>query len=323
MTHFYDNFLNALEERFPRKSDLVSALAELLPLERESLYRRLRKEVYFSAEETMLVAQAWNISLDNIIHVQTNKTRPFYSNMIEYVHPQEADYAILERYNHDLELFVQDPNGKRVEVITALPRSLYSRSEPLTRLFTMKWLFKYGRAQDVMNYGNITIPERMRKLDLEYVRLMHQIPEIHSIHDNHIIERLIDDIIYFRSIGMITEEEVTLLRDELLQLIDFMERVTMSGSFPGVGNKFFFYLSHTWLDTEYLLFESDLLTWSFVRILERNTIASTDRQIFDKFMNVVQATKRSSVLMSGSNALQQVEFFSRQRSLVSSMQGAM
>ena len=323
MAHFYDNFLNALEERFPRKSDLVNALAELLPLEKESLYRRLRKEVYFSAEETMLVAQAWNISLDNILRIHQNKTRPFYSNMIEYVQPQEVDYHILERYNRDLRLFVQDPKGKRVEVITALPRSLYSRSEPLTRLFTMKWLFKYGSAHDIMNFGNIQIPDRMRQLDLEYVRLMHEIPEIHSIHDSHIIERLIDDILYFRSIGLITEEEVILLRDELLQLIDFMERVTASGSFPGVRNKFFFYLSHTWLDTEYLLFESELQRWSFVRILERNSIASTDKKVFDKFMNVVQATKRSSVLMSGSNALQQVEFFSRQRSLVSSMQDAM
>ncbi|MCL2728312.1 MAG: hypothetical protein FWD56_08020, partial [Bacteroidales bacterium] len=64
---FYDNFLNTIEKHYPRKSDLANALMEILPLEKESVYRRLRKDVYFSAEEVMQIAQAWGISLDNLI----------------------------------------------------------------------------------------------------------------------------------------------------------------------------------------------------------------------------------------------------------------
>ena len=313
---FYDHFLKTIEMHYPRKSDLANALIEILPLEKESVYRRLRKDVYFSAEEVMQIAQVLGISLDNIICSNPTKTRPFHFSMVEYVQPQEADYQILEDYNRDLEVIGQDPNGRMVEVINTLPRSLYSRSELLTRFFTMKWLYKYALSQEVKPLGSIRIPERMRSLDLEYVRLVHNVSEVHSIHDSRFVERTVDDIAYFRSVGMVTEDEAALLRDELLTLIDYMADVANIGYFRHTGNKLFFYLSHTWLDSEYLLFESNLLTLSSVRILERNSIASTDKKVFDKFMNMVQAIKCSSVLMSGSNTLQQVEFFSRQRTMV-------
>jgi len=317
---FYDNFLRALEERYPRKSDLANALMEVLTLEKESVYRRLRKDVYFSVEETMQIAKAWNISLDNIIQTNPSKTRPFHFNMVEYVHPREADYKILENFNRNLELIAQDPGGKMIEVLNALPRGLYCRSEHLTRFVTMKWLYKYGNSEDIVPFSGIQIPERMRAIDMEYVRLVHEIPEVHSIHDERFIEHLIDDILYYRSIGMVTEDELTLLRNELISILDYIEEVTIKGQFLYTGNKLLFYLSHTWLETEYALYESKDLSMSFVKVLERNAIASTDKKVFDRFMNMVQATKRSSVLMSESNALQQVEFFKRQREIIMGIQ---
>ena len=320
MEHFYNNFLKALEERYPRKSDLTNALMDVLHLEKESIYRRLRKNVYFTAEETLQIAGAWNISLDNIISVNPDKTRPFHFSMIEYVDAREADYKILENYNRDLELVARDPDGRMIEVLNSIPRSLYCRSELLTRFYTMKWLYKYGMSEEVAPFGEIHLSERMRNLEMEYVECVHNISEVHAIHDNRFIEHLVDDILYFHSIGMVTEDEAVMLREELLTLLDYMEEVTVNGYFPDTKNKLFFYVAHTWLPTEYILFESKYLIRSSVSILERNAVASYDQKVFDRFMNMVQATKRSSVLMSGSNILQQVEFFNLQRSLIKTIQ---
>ena len=315
MRHFYDGFLQALAERYPRKSDLTNALMDVLPLEKESIYRRLRKDVYFTAEEMMRISNAWNISLDNIIYTNLDKTRPFHFDMIEYVHPQEIDYELLEKHNRILEIICQDPEGKMVEVTNTLPRSLYCRSELLMRFFTMKWLYKYGLPEETLMLSDIHIPERIRELDREYVELMHNIPEVHKLHDSRFIEYLVDDIIYFQTIGMVTDDEVALLRDELLALVDYMVDTATTGYFHS-GKRFYFYLSHTWLETEYFLYESKFLTMSFVTIFGRNSIASFDREVFNKFMNMAQFVKRSSVQMSESNALKQVEFFANQRNKI-------
>jgi hypothetical protein len=311
-TSAYDNFLAALKERYPSKPERVNLLADMLTLEKESVYRRLRGEVLFTAAEVMRIAEAWNISIDNIVASNHEKTTPFRLQSVEFVDPTEPDYTIVEQHNRDLELVGNDPDGMAIEVVNTLPRGLYTRSEPLTRFFTMKWLYKHA-PERALNFGDIRIPERMRELDREYVRISHRIPEMHSIHDARMIEYLVDDMVYYHSLGMLTDDDHVLLRGELMTLVDYLEEVTMRGLFPEGTGKLFFYLSHTWIETEYFLYRSRSFNMSLVKVLERNYLSSLDARVIDRFMNMAFATKRMSVLMSGSNALQQKDFFSRQR----------
>jgi len=319
MTHHYDNFLAALTARFGSKSELAGALMELLYLEKESVYRRLRKDVYFSAEEVMRIAGAWNISLDNIVSADPGKTRPFHFKMIRYADPAEADYRMLEQFNRDLRSVAGDPAGRMYEMLNSLPRGLYGRSEPLTRFFTMKWLYKFGSPDETRGFGDIRVSERMRALDLEHIRLVHAIPEVHSIHDIRLFENVVDEIAYFNSIGMLTRTDVALLRDELIAIVDYVENVTRRGTFPATGNRLFFYLSHRWIDTEMTLYESSSLNLSTIKIIERNSVASEDGVVMERLKNLVRSMKQSSVLLSESNALQQTEYFARQRSVVEAL----
>jgi hypothetical protein len=312
MASFYDNFLVILEERYPHKPDRVNALMDLLQLEKESVYRRLRGDVYFAAEEVMRIASAWSISIDNIVAVNREKTRPFRLKTVEFIDPTEEDYAILERHNRDMALVASDPEGLAVEVVNGLPRGLYARSEHLTRFFTMKWRHKY-LPEKTLKFSEINIPERMQELDREYIRISHQISEMHSIHDSRMIEHVVEEMIYYRSIGMLNDDDVLLLRDDLMALVDYMEDVTGTGIFPSKKGKIFFYLSHTWIDNEYFLYRSHDLNMSLVKVLERNYLTSMDKKVLNRFMKMALATRRMSVLISGSNALQQAEFFSRQR----------
>lgn len=317
--HFFDNFLVALAERHPRKTDLVNALMEILPLERESIYRRLRKDVLFTSEEIVQISSAWNISLDNIISSNPGKTKPFSLSMIEYINPQEADYKLFEGYNRMLEVIGKDPDGRIIEITGSMPGSWYNQYENLTRFFTMRWLYKYNMPDNYVMFSDIRIPERMRALEREYVDLIHNIPEVYAVHELHFIEHLISQIHYFRSIRLLTEDEVTSLRDELLDLVNKMESVAIKGYFPDTGKKYFLYLSHAGLEAEYFLYESKSLSMSMVRVLERNGITSFDKKVFQKFTNMFEAVKRLSVLVSVSNTLQRAEFFTRQKNLIMSL----
>ncbi len=168
MTRFYTHFMAILQKRYPVKSDLVNALTDLLHLEKESIYRRLRYDVYFTAEEMMRIAGAWNISLDNIVSTYPDKTMPFHLQMTGFVDPTEEDYAILEQHNRGLELVAADPKGFAIEIVNALPRGLYARSEHLTRFFSMKWYHKY-KPEKALAFSQVRIPQRLRNIDLEYI----------------------------------------------------------------------------------------------------------------------------------------------------------
>ena len=318
MKPFYDNFLAALEERYPSKSELVNALVDLLHLEKESVYRRLRKDVLFSADEMMHISGSWNISLDNIIFVNPRKSHSFHLKILQFLDPQEEDYVIMEQHNRDLELVAADPAGMSIKIVNALPRGLYAKSEPLTRFFFMKWRHKFA-PEKALNFCDVHLSERMKEINSEYCRIERCISEMHSIHDPRLVKNLVDEIVYYRSIGMLTREDAALLREELLKLVDYVENVSLTGYFPDTGNKMFFYLSHTWIETEYLLFKSKNFNLSLVKVMECNNIASYDKNILDRFMKTLLATKRMSVLMSESNALKQAEFFTLQRNIIKTL----
>jgi len=91
--NWYDNFIELLYKRHPKKQDLVQELMDLLYIEREAVYRRLRKDVVFTANELAKIAIDWNISLDDIICINTD-TVSFQMRKLNYINPskQESDF---------------------------------------------------------------------------------------------------------------------------------------------------------------------------------------------------------------------------------------
>lgn len=63
----YDTILNAIREKIPNRIILANTLAELLNIEKEAVYRRLRGEVAFSFVEIAAISSSLGISLDNIV----------------------------------------------------------------------------------------------------------------------------------------------------------------------------------------------------------------------------------------------------------------
>lgn len=63
----HDAFIGELSRKVPRRADLVNQIADILKLEKESVYRRMAGKVNFSVRETGILAQALNISLDSLL----------------------------------------------------------------------------------------------------------------------------------------------------------------------------------------------------------------------------------------------------------------
>lgn len=108
----YDNLLNAIKEEFPQKTNLVNALVDLLCIEKETVYRRLRGEVAFTFAEIVTIANAFGISLDNLVGTVTAKSRPFQLKLVDFVNPMETDYDMLDQYIDILGLAREDDRSE-------------------------------------------------------------------------------------------------------------------------------------------------------------------------------------------------------------------
>ncbi|MCC8143876.1 MAG: hypothetical protein LIO97_08295 [Tannerellaceae bacterium] len=86
----------AIQKRVPDRPKLVNMLMEILFLEREAVYRRLRGKVPFTFAEVVTITRKFYLSLDEIIQMGDSKSRPFISQDITHNDPQASAYSMMK-----------------------------------------------------------------------------------------------------------------------------------------------------------------------------------------------------------------------------------
>ena len=92
----YESFLAELRKKIPQGAKLTNTLVDMLYIEREAVYRRLRGEVPFTFMEVMVITKELGISLDNLTETDTCKSRPFQLKLVEYANPLDADFRMMQ-----------------------------------------------------------------------------------------------------------------------------------------------------------------------------------------------------------------------------------
>ena len=100
----------------------------MLCIEKEAVYRRLRGEVAFTFAEIVTIANAFGISLDNLVGTVTAKSRPFQLKLVDFVNPMETDYDMLDQYIDILGLAREDDRSELIDCTNILPQQLYMKN---------------------------------------------------------------------------------------------------------------------------------------------------------------------------------------------------
>jgi len=309
----YNGFLDALRKKVPQNAVLANQLAEILTIEKEAVYRRLRGEVPFTFFEIAAISRELNISLDGLIGIGSTITRSFQLRLMEYVQPSEEHIRTLDTL---AELVVRSQELPESEIAYAgnmLPSPLFLAYENLTRFYHFKWLYQYGRETDVKPLAQVHISAEMDEVYRKFIRGTRQIRTTYYILDYMIFQYLINDIRYFESIRLITRPEVEQLRVDILRLLDDLERIAAKGEYLKNEHPVYVYISHINLATNYCYFETPEVTLSMIKVFTLNEIVSEDDESFGKIKTWVRSLKRLSTMISVSGERSRIEFFDKQR----------
>jgi hypothetical protein len=291
---------------------------DLLSLEREAVYRRLRKDVIFSIYEIAKIANAWNISLDAIFGLIPDKTCLFQIDLLGYEDPTEQDIEVMTNYLNFLSILTTSPKSEYMEISNSLPRSLFAGFPMLAKFYAFKWMYQYGN-QSIIPFSQMMFSKKLLQIGEEYYNKIKQIANVSYIWDNMIIQYLVNDIQYFSSIYLLADEEIQLLKENIYSFLKYMEEIASKGCFPDTKNKVDLFISRINIDTNYSYFYSETIKISGIRLFIKEMASSTDQIVFENFKNRMLAKKRSSVQISGVDEKQRIEFFKKQRELVNSI----
>jgi hypothetical protein len=316
---WYDNFLDSLYERYPHKAQLTEALMDLLTIEREAVYRRLRKNVMFPFHEVVKIAKTWNISIDAIIGANTGHLHPFRLQVLKYINPSKEDIEAMDNFINFLNLFTSSTDSEYMEVTNTLPGSLFTGFPELARYYIFKWMYQYATEGDIYSFAQVVLPEKIRQIGNSFYVDIKNTANINYIWDPMLFNYIVNDIKYFASIYLIGEDDKELLKKELSAFLDYMSEVSSKGCFPETGNKVNLYISQINLDTNYSYFYSKDIKVCRIKTFIKHEMSSSDPEMTENFRKWLNLKKRTSIQISGVDERQRIEFFIKQRQLIDSL----
>lgn len=313
-----NRLLDAIKHKLPKDANMANILTDILFIGKEAAYRRLRGEVSFTLYEAALIARKFQISLDSIINLAPFENLIFELKPQRFYNLRDIDYKMLEEYIDVLKFSKTDPKAEQVFTSNVFPQFPSHKHYLLTKYSSFRWMYLNEKADAIKSFHEMEFPDRLYKLCRDCVNETMNIANTSYIWDSTIFQSIVKEIKYFSNIELINAQDVLLLKNELEELLNFIERITAIGCFEN-GNKIQIYISDITSDTGYAYLDTEYLHLSMINAFALNYLVALDKRTLDKIKERVQSLKRVSTLISESGEEQRLRFLRAQREIVSTL----
>jgi hypothetical protein len=309
------NLIAAIREKVPHDNNLAIYLAGKLSLGRESVYRRLRGEICFTFDEIATLSLDLGFSVDNIIGTKKSESALFNIHML-----QNTDYFNIYKnkmleYGRMFREMSSRPDAEAYMSINSLPYYFYIKYENLSRFRIYKWLHQNQKIGINDKFSEFELSVDILNTHKIFYNDIQTIPSTTIIMDNNIFWSAAKDVEYFYKRGLLSEEDLHLLKTELLNMVNRLEESATNG-FDECGTKLSIYYSSVDLEASYLHFKSGDRQFAQVRIFSISAIDSYDTRLCGILKNWIESLKKYSVLVSGSGEIQRFEYMNKQRGYI-------
>jgi len=316
--NWYNFFMENLHEIFPKNVQLTQELMDLLCLEREAVYRRLRKDVIFHANEVIKIASAWNISLDEIVGINSHGIS-FQMQLLNFLTPSKRETYNLKKRINALDFLNTTHYSEFMEICNRIPRPLCAGFPNMFRFKIFDWEYLYYQNEILKPFSQIIIPKKIAQEFDHYKKNMLSVTDSHFILDPNIIEYFVQSIQYYHSISLISDEEKAILKIELLDFLDYFGEIAYHGHYPETGNKASLYISKIYIDTNYSYLYCENLKTCRIHAFGQYDIVSSELNMVNDFRTWMNLKKRSAIQITEANEKYRIEYISKQRYIINGL----
>lgn len=312
------NLIEVMKNKIPDGVNLANTLMDILYIGKEAVYRRLRGEVPFTLNEASIISKKLGVSLDQIVGISYTNNAMFDLNLLHYSDPIKTYYTLLNHYLKVFESLHDDPTSELSTASNMIPQTFYLKYENLSKFRLFKWMYQNEKVNCVKYFSELSISDELKQAQKDFVNATLYIQTTNYIWDSMMFFYLVNDIKYFGSIHLITDEEVIKLQEELLQLLDDLENIASKGKFE-TGKDVHIYISNINFEATYSYVETSSLQLSLIRIFSINSITSSDKDMCKSMKEWIQSLRKFSTMISESGEMQRIQFFKKQREIVEKM----
>ncbi len=315
-----EKLIQTIREYLPEKENMASVLMDILSLGKEATYRRLRGDVLFTLEDAAKISRKFGFSLDKVIGeslVLDNNKWAYTDIDLGYF---SSEY--MEKYKQRIKLFSDifnnlsnQPQATIRIAMNHLPYYFTFPHKKLSLFVHYKKVYLTFGQNPGFRFSDFTKPQQNRAEELQLVEKYLAIPKHLLILDRNVFRSTMKDIVYFYQRKLISEEEFSQLKEELLEILSSLENITATGKFSS-GSEVLVYLLDIELDTSYAHFEANQFACSVFYTYFIDTLSFYNSKACEIQKNWIESLKRYSTLITQTGEMQRVEFFNKQRELI-------
>ena len=310
--------VNTVLKNIPKNIKPVIYLMELLDISRESVYRRLRKDIPFSVDELTKLALTLNISLDEIIGGNKKERILLDLGLRKPGNSLDSFSEMLYIYSFYINNLIPAKNSNMFMALNSI-FPLYTVYFPnLFKFQYFKWLVE-NQEDSKNNFSSLTLPQELCVLQQKVAEEIKIICNSTLILTPNICLSTIKDIQYYYQRKLLNREDLESLKTDLLDFVNAAENVAKTGRYEGGNSQIDIYISIPYINSNTVYIEhgdvSEVHYWiyPYSPIIVRNSIISNIHKQW--FVSM----KKSSTLITQSNEILQVDFFDSQRKLINKL----
>lgn len=314
----HELLIKAIQNKVPQNVNVASYVAEVLDIEKESAYRRLRGNVSFTLQEASILVSKLNISMDEIIAKAISEEIRMVMHLPQQ-YTQHYSMRLKEPWHldQDIQFLKELANNPLSEIgvaLSGISLSLYHNYPFLTKFYLLQYLFNLG--------NKITFDKVESSLTPAYrndFRELFRSISTYYIWDRKITQNLVDDILFFKNIQMLSDNDVENLKQELHEFFNDLNEWADLGHFPDTGKRFEFYVSESHIDVSYAYMCSDKVFVSMYTSFTLLTTSSDEKIPYKNVSDWVKSLRRSAIQISESNERERRIFFAKQHAIVDTL----
>jgi hypothetical protein len=292
---------------------------ELLDLSRESVYRRIRKDIPFSMNELTKLALTLNFSLDEIVEGSKRERIFFDLGSRNSNSSMDSFPAIFQEYNSYINNLSKARNSCVYIALNCIYPLFTIFSPNLFKFHYFKWLIETQDNLQKYYFSDFTLPSELCAMQQKITEEIKNARNVTIILSPNIIVSIIKNIQYYYQRKLIDKESLEILKEDLLKVTDFAENVAKNGKLEGGNSQIDIYISIPYINSNTIYLEYDDISEVHYWIYSTNPMVIRNSDLGNIQKKWFLSLKKSSTLITQSNEILQADFFDSQRKLINKL----
>jgi hypothetical protein len=308
--------VNTVLKNIPKNIKPVIYLMELLDLSRESVYRRIRRDIPFSMNELTKLSLTLNFSLDEIIEGSKRERIFFDMGLKNQDNSVDSFSAVFQEHSTYINNLSKAKDSHVFMALNYIHPLFTVFFDDLFKFHYFKWLVETQDDLPKIYFSNLVLPQELCALQQKIAEEVKSVRNVSIILSPNINLSIIKDIQYFYQRKLIGKEDLEILRKDLLRMSDFAENVAKTGRLEGGNSQIDIYISILYVNSNTIYLEYDNVSEVHYWIYANNPMVIRNSEIGNIQKKWFLSRKKSSTLITQSNEILQADFFDMQRKLI-------